>query len=139
MFGYLYFEFSLRYVFSTHWRVIVYLCLSFTIMSFPCCFIFMIRLLWDCMMLDANSYPEVAFSRKELYLVFGIRLQRKNVLMCDSLHIYENVRKLIHLSWTSHVTDWFSRLDLRCFYTGVKTAPQLTHITLTHYLKQSLD
>lgn len=47
------------------------LCLSFTIMSFPCRFIFKIRLLWDCMMLDANSYPEVAFSRKEPYLASG--------------------------------------------------------------------
>ncbi len=31
-------------------------------------FICMIRLLWDCVTLDANSYPEVAFSRKELVI-----------------------------------------------------------------------
>ncbi len=42
----------------------------------------MIRLLWDCMTLDANSYPEVAFSRKEL--VISIRQRRKTVHVCDS-------------------------------------------------------
>ncbi len=39
----------------------------------------MIRLLWDCVTLDANSYPEVAFSRKELVLASG---NRAKLSMC---------------------------------------------------------
>lgn len=88
MFGYLYFEFS---------------CFQYTLES-DCVSVLVFH--FYVFSMSFNLYDTVAMGLHDVRCKFlpgssifqegtliGIRLQRKNVLMCDSVHIYENVRK----------------------------------------------